>query len=186
MQFLAHLPLGIEAVSVIFCQNDPGMCGDREAASGANRAFVFTGRLVAATVPAEGETLLRAVTALRPTQPARQTVQPVLGRLGGEPDWLQGNETPDCPCCTTRMTFTAELEEGTDFATSADFGGSSRGYIFQCHPCSEAAFLWQRLVVVCRDRWCMDAVRHGRARGSRRNRLPVLGKVSAAKTAWFW
>ncbi|WP_329389934.1 hypothetical protein OG625_37660 [Streptomyces sp. NBC_01351] len=42
------------------------------------------------------------------------------------------------------MTFTAELAEGYDFATSADFGGGGRGYLFNCRPCSEAMFLWQR------------------------------------------
>ncbi|MEU9045289.1 MULTISPECIES: hypothetical protein [unclassified Kitasatospora] len=41
------------------------------------------------------------------------------------------------------MTFTAELEEGCDFATSANFGGGGRGYLFSCQPCGEAAFLWQ-------------------------------------------
>ncbi|MQY10201.1 hypothetical protein SRB5_03080 [Streptomyces sp. RB5] len=30
------------------------------------------------------------------------------------------------------MRFTAELEEGNDFATSANFGGGGRGYLFNC------------------------------------------------------
>ncbi|MER5978572.1 hypothetical protein ABT142_18960 [Streptomyces sp. NPDC001857] len=42
------------------------------------------------------------------------------------------------------MTFTAELEEGNDFTTSANFGGGGRGYLFNCQPCRQAAFLWQR------------------------------------------
>jgi hypothetical protein len=144
MRFLAHLPLDLGAVAVFFCQNDPGMCDDWDATAGANRAFVFKGRLAPATVPAEGETLLGAVTALRPHPGDAPTAEPVLGRLGGEPDWIQGDETPDCPSCTARTTFTAELEEGSDFATSANFGGGGRGYVFHCRPCSEAAFLWQR------------------------------------------
>ncbi|MEV6897719.1 hypothetical protein [Amycolatopsis sp. NPDC051372] len=41
------------------------------------------------------------------------------------------------------MTFTAELAEGYDFATSANFGGGGLGYPFTCRPCGEAAFLWQ-------------------------------------------
>ncbi|MEU6512341.1 hypothetical protein [Streptomyces sp. NPDC046942] len=42
------------------------------------------------------------------------------------------------------MTFTAELEEGHDFATSANFGGGGRGYLFDCQACHQTAFLWQR------------------------------------------
>lgn len=72
------------------------------------------------------------------------TEEPVPGRLGGEPDWLQGDETPDCPHRAGHMTFVAELADGRDFATSANFGGGGRGYVFGCHPCGEAAFLWQR------------------------------------------
>ncbi|MEU8513847.1 hypothetical protein AB0C76_19990 [Kitasatospora sp. NPDC048722] len=144
MQFLAHLPLDTGVFSVFFCQNDPGMCDDWDAASGANRAYVFSGELTAATVPADGETLLGAVTALRLHRDDEPVDGLVLGRLGGEPDWIQDDETPDCPSCATRMTFTAELEEGYDFATSANFGGGGRGYLFDCRPCGEAAFLWQR------------------------------------------
>ncbi|GGZ22618.1 hypothetical protein [Streptomyces poonensis] len=146
MQFLAHLPLQHGVVAVFFCQNDPGMCDDWDAGSGANKAFLFSGALSPAAVPAEGEARLGAVTALRAhpgDTPADEDV-PVLGRLGGEADWLQDDETPTCPSCGTRMTFTASLEEGYDHATSANFGGGGRGYVFGCSPCGEAAFLWQR------------------------------------------
>jgi hypothetical protein len=144
MQFLAHLPLESGAASVFFCQNEPGLCEEWDATSGGNRAFVFSGPLQPAEVPAEGETLLGAVTALHlhPDDTAAQA--PVLGRWGGEPDWLQNDETPNCPSCEADMAFVAELEEGHDFATSANFGGGGRGYVFTCQPCSEAAFLWQR------------------------------------------
>ncbi|MDF3294385.1 hypothetical protein [Streptomyces silvisoli] len=46
--------------------------------------------------------------------------------------------------CAASMTFTAELEEGCDFATSVNFGCRGRGYLVNCQPCAEAAFLWQR------------------------------------------
>jgi hypothetical protein len=144
MQFLAHLPLDIGVVAVFFCQNDPGMCGDWDPTGGANRAYLFSGELAPASVPADGASLLGAVTALRLHPADEPTDAPVLGRLGGAPDWLQGDETPGCPSCATRMTFTADLEEGHDFATSANFGGGGRGYLFSCQPCGEAAFLWQR------------------------------------------
>ncbi|MFI5674121.1 hypothetical protein [Streptomyces cellulosae] len=121
-----------------------GMPTFGQIAAGANHAYLFSGELTPAIVPDDGETLLSAVTALRLHPADEPTEAPVLGRLGGEPDWLQGDETPDCPSCATRMTFTAELKEGYDFATSANFGGWGRGYLFNCQPCSEAAFLWQR------------------------------------------
>ncbi|MFF3737797.1 hypothetical protein [Streptomyces sp. NPDC002566] len=145
MQFLAHLPLPFGVAAVFFCQNDPGMCDDWSATAGGNAAFLFDGeRLSPATVPAEGETDLGAVTALRLHPKDIPALERVLGRLGGEPDWLQGDETPVCPSCSARMTFAAELEEGQDFATSANFGGGGRGYVFTCLPCVKAAFLWQR------------------------------------------
>ena len=144
MQFLAHLPLDIGTVAVFQCQNDPGMCDDWDAASGGNRALLFTGPLSTAVVPAEGETLLGAVTVLRPRSAEERKEESVLGRLGGEPGWFQNDETPACPSCTTRMTFTLQLEEGYDSSTAANFGGGGRGYVFHCRPCGNAAFLWQR------------------------------------------
>jgi hypothetical protein len=144
MQFLAHLPLDIGTVSVFMCQNDPGMCGYWDADSGANRALLFTGPLSPAVVPAEGVALLGAVTALRPHSAEEPDEESVLGRLGGEPGWHQNDETPACPSCGTRMTFTAQLEEGHDHSTAANFGGGGRGYVFHCRPCGRAAFLWQR------------------------------------------
>ncbi|MEU1623022.1 hypothetical protein ABZ479_37720 [Streptomyces sp. NPDC005722] len=116
LQFLAHLPSGDGAVAVFLCQNDPGMCEDWDPA---------------------------AVTALRPVPAGGGAPERALGRLGGEPGWIQGDETPHCPSCTATMTFTAQLEEGTDHTTSANFGGGGRGYVFTCRPCGEAAFLWQ-------------------------------------------
>ncbi|MFF2995965.1 hypothetical protein ACFVTC_15530 [Streptomyces sp. NPDC057950] len=144
MQFLAHLPVDGGVVAVFFCQNDPGMCDDWDAGSGANQAFLFTGDLTPVTVPAEGETRLRAVTALRPHPAGTAPGVPVLGQLGGAPEWLQGDETPACTSCAARMVFAASLAEGHDFATAANFGGGGRGYLFTCRPCAEAAFLWQR------------------------------------------
>ncbi|MFD6417146.1 hypothetical protein [Streptomyces sp. NPDC060194] len=141
-QFLVHLPLDSCVVAVFFCQNDPGMCDDWDPASGANRAYVFDGLLAPAAVPADGETQLGAVTALHPHPDGEPAPATVLGRLAGDPDWIQNDETPACPACTEPMTFTAQLEEGADHATAANFG-SGRAYVFRCHPCAEAAFLWQ-------------------------------------------
>jgi hypothetical protein len=70
--------------------------------------------------------LLGAVTALRLHPANTATEKPILGRLGGEPDWIRADETPRCPSCAACMTFIGELEEGYDSAVSANFGGGGR------------------------------------------------------------
>ncbi|MEV7509706.1 hypothetical protein AB0O57_17320 [Streptomyces sp. NPDC091201] len=74
--------------------------------------------------------------------PAVTAGRAVLGVLGGEPDWLQYDETPGCPGCARPMEFAAGLEEGPDPVTSMNFG-SGRGYAHVCRGCGRAAFLWQ-------------------------------------------
>src|ERR1700761_8132918 len=121
MQFVAHLPLDVGTISVFYCQNDPGMCDEWDATAGGTRAYVFSEALRPATVPDEGVTLLSAPTRFR-LQPEEAVAQgPILGRVGGEPDWLQNDETPICADCTMPMTFTAELEEGYDHTAAANF-----------------------------------------------------------------
>lgn len=144
MQFLAHLPLEVGVISVFFCQNDPGMCDDWDATSGGNRAYLFLDALEPATVPTDDATLLGAATGLRRHPELAPTQARMLGRNSGEPDWIQNNETPLCSGCNAPMAFTAELEEGHDHRTAANFGGGGRGYVFHCDHCRRAAFLWQR------------------------------------------
>jgi hypothetical protein len=67
----------------------------------------------------------------------------VLGQLGGVPWWIQSDGKPDCLVCAEPMRFVAQLEEGRDHRTAANFGGGGCGYAFTCEPCGEAAFLWQ-------------------------------------------
>ncbi|MFC8827560.1 hypothetical protein ACFT9I_19720 [Streptomyces sp. NPDC057137] len=161
MRFLAHLPLEAGVVAVFMCQNDPGMCDDWNATAGANRAYLFDTEplaLTPASPPPDSETLLGAVTAISPRQldtpdygkaigtftaTTGGSGQEILGQLGGVPLWIQNDETPHCPACATPMNFAAQLEEGYDHKTSANFGGGGAGYVFTCAPCHEAAFLWQ-------------------------------------------
>jgi hypothetical protein len=144
MQFLAHLPLDTGTISVFYCQNDPGMCDEWDAASGGTRAYFFSNPLRPAAVPAEGKTLLGATMGLRLQCEETPTRELIMGQVGGDPGWLQNDETPLCPECTSPMAFAAELQEGHDFATAAaNFGGSGRGYVFRCDHCMTAAFLWQ-------------------------------------------
>lgn len=67
----------------------------------------------------------------------------VLGQLGGQPAWLQNDETPACPTCARQMRLVVQLEEGRDHATAMNFGGRGEAYAFACEPCAQAVFLWQ-------------------------------------------
>src|SRR5690242_59942 len=56
-------------------------------------------------------------------------------RIGGEPDDLQGADTPTCPSCAQPMTFYGQLDSvGDDFAL-ADAGLVR---VFVCFDCFEA------------------------------------------------
>ena len=63
-----------------------------------------------------------------------------IGKLGGNPVWIQGDETPACSC-GRKMTFVAQVEQFAhdDF----NFGGSGCSYTFLCPSCQVAKFLWQ-------------------------------------------
>lgn len=126
--------------------------------AGGNQAFLFPAEgLRAAVVPPGPATTLGEVSAVRYVTVqagygearlswAEREHRPqldVLGQLGGEPSWVQGDETPSCPVCARLMSFTVQLEEGHDHRTAANFGGLGCGYGFTCRECGTAAFLWQ-------------------------------------------
>ncbi|MFB7667409.1 DUF1963 domain-containing protein [Kitasatospora sp. NPDC056138] len=75
-------------------------------------------------------------------QPGRNPLD-ILGQLGGQPEWLQNDETPVCPACAREMRLVVQLEEGRDHMTAMNFGGRGEAYAFACEPCAEAVFLWQ-------------------------------------------
>jgi uncharacterized protein YwqG len=50
-------------------------------------------------------------------------------RLGGAPEWLQGDATPRCPDCGEPMTFYAQLDSIGDDIVLADVGLL---YVFVC------------------------------------------------------
>ncbi|GLZ80224.1 hypothetical protein Afil01_50310 [Actinorhabdospora filicis] len=158
MMFLAHLPSAEGAVAVFMCQNDPGLCQEWDPAQGGNAAYVFTGPLGETGVPEKGQTRLPEAAGLTTTEvdaadyaTARQgwaaatgrSPREVLGKLGGAPEWIQGDETPTCQGCGAPMDFGVQLEEGRDPRTGMNFGGGGRGYVFACGPCDRAAFVWQ-------------------------------------------
>ena len=62
-------------------------------------------------------------------------------KLGGSPDWIQSDKTPECHSCFARMTFYAQLDSiGDEFA----LGDCGMMYIFICFECGET-----KMVVQC-------------------------------------
>jgi hypothetical protein len=56
-------------------------------------------------------------------------------RLGGDPQWIQGEEVPTCPTCRQRMTFYGQLDSIGDKYVVADCGMI---YVFFCFDCNQA------------------------------------------------
>lgn len=166
MQFLAQVMPGDPGpderpgvLSIFMCQNHPGLCDEWDASAGGNQAVIFPADgLTPAAVPAGGATMLGEVCAVRYVTAAEEYEQAradwsaregrplsdVLGQLGGQPSWVQDDQTPACPQCAGPMSLAVQLEEGHEFHTAINFGGGGCGYGFTCQSCAEAAFLWQR------------------------------------------
>ncbi|MEU8539416.1 hypothetical protein AB0C52_05345 [Streptomyces sp. NPDC048717] len=163
---------GRAVLALFACRNDPGMCEDWDPYAGGNRALLFArDGLAPLPVPeaaggADGEgafTLGAVRTVALERVPGADYDQAraawtgdeeegngegagkpaVLGQLGGNPAWIQGDETPTCPACARPMPLAVQLEEGPDHRTSMNFGGGGCGYAFACEPCGQALFLWQ-------------------------------------------
>lgn len=166
MQFLAQIPLAecdevlpgrsSQSLLIFQCQNDPGMCDEWDPESGGNAAIlVEAGRGSVLPVP-EGETLLPAESRLafvayesRPGESPDDAYceaidepgSKVIGKIGGDPLWIQGDETPTCEC-GARMSFVCQLE--CCGGGGINFGDVGVGYAFVCPECSDQArFLWQ-------------------------------------------
>jgi len=66
--------------------------------------------------------------------------------LGGDPDWLQDDETPTCPKCKGETRLLAQIHSHVDEDYDLPFGGTGDGYLFICanECCAEGtSFLWQ-------------------------------------------
>ena len=55
-------------------------------------------------------------------------------KIGGEPDWIQENATPNCSSCDTPMSFIAQIDSVGD---GLSFGDCGRIYVFMCRNCGE-------------------------------------------------
>lgn len=61
-------------------------------------------------------------------------------QLGGVPDLLQDVDWPNCPDCSERMTFYAQLDSISDDIIIADCGMI---YVFVCLECNETKSIIQ-------------------------------------------
>ncbi|MFS0730309.1 hypothetical protein ABC270_09550 [Curtobacterium sp. 1P10AnD] len=155
MQFTAQIEHRGTLVSAFVCQFDPGTCDSWDPDSGANAAFVFSGRgLVLADPPVSphgdpddpepayppllpDSMLLGTATV---TATGGEDAAAVLdaagavtaGQYGGEPEWIQEDETP------VGLGFVASIESGP---LGFDFGDAGRAYVFS--DGARAAVLWQ-------------------------------------------
>lgn len=163
MQFLGQLRAqdasGDRLLLLFMCQAKPGLCDEWDANAGGNAVLVVgAGQLESMPAPG-GENVVRATRYGAFTVPVEaasyddarshwasstgQAMRQVLGQLGGQPSWIQGDETPSCDQCGEGMAFVAQLEEGPDHQTAMNFGGGC-AYVFQCARCDASAkLLWQ-------------------------------------------
>lgn len=167
MQFLAQLPTTLHdddairgrglTLLLFQCQAAPGMCDEWDPNQGGNAALLSGGEPVVELPSPDGETLLPARSELefRSYESANTAETPddaycsalddsslrVLGKIGGRPLWIQGDETPTCSC-GSEMVFFAQLE--CTGGGGINFGDEGAGYAFVCRDCpTSAKFLWQ-------------------------------------------
>lgn len=161
MQFLGQLRAndGDSLLLLFMCQNDPGMCEEWDANEGGNKVIaVGTQSVRLIEPPPVGEVTRPVLHGAALVQvdsddydEARDiwcdandaSARQILGQTGGEPAWIQGDETPACGDCGNEMSFVAQLEEGTDHETAMNFGGGC-AYVYQCTcKARSAKMLWQ-------------------------------------------
>jgi hypothetical protein len=164
MQFLGqlapHAQDGEESLLLLFmCQNNPGLCDEWDGDSGGNLVIVVARKCLGLVEPpTTGETIRSVSHSASITNVesedydnAREvwagstgiSARNVLGQIGGQPAWLQGEEVPLCDQCGKSMSFVAQLEEGPDYQTAMNFGGGC-AYIYRCGcDAGQAKMLWQ-------------------------------------------
>jgi hypothetical protein len=55
-------------------------------------------------------------------------------QIGGEPCWIEEEETPTCPRCGKEMTFLAQIDS---ISPEVSFGDVGIVYVFYCFDCLE-------------------------------------------------
>ncbi len=155
MQYQAKVKTELGLELIFMCVQEPGMCDDWNANGGGNKVIVVENTQDLVQLKPEN-----TENTLRETEYGAKLVQDdlqdyfashqqwasekreILGQLGGTPDWIQNDETPECNCCNLPMRFVAQLEEGPDYKTAMNFGSGS-AYLFDCVTGKTAKFLWQ-------------------------------------------
>jgi hypothetical protein len=163
MQFVAQVLLGAvegfggrgEWLLMFFCVKGMWTCKEWEAGSGGNAAIVVDGEGRAEMAAPAGRTVLPGegrVELVEVDVRSRSGVHAGywealrkeprgVGKVGGQPTWIQGDGTPRCGC-GAKMTFVVQLEPRGKSGLS--FYGESSGYGFACAACLQAGgFLWQ-------------------------------------------
>ncbi|HEY9839982.1 MAG: hypothetical protein ACAI44_25445 [Candidatus Sericytochromatia bacterium] len=161
MQFLAQIDLGQAGgpdqwLLLFQCHNRPGSCEEWDAYSGGNATLrVARAGSVSITPPDTGEDEL--ISGYDPltidefdardfgseseayTAALEQRGSEVLGKIGGEPQWMVDDETPLCDCGAP-MHFAVLLEEGRELSF-----GNGWALAFFCDSCpAQARLLWQQ------------------------------------------
>ncbi|MCM2393911.1 YwqG family protein [Streptomyces albipurpureus] len=171
LQFFAHLHVEYGVLSVFVCQNDPGACEFWDAASGANRVYLFPREgLRPVVVPEMGVTLLPATSAIRthvvtldPEEDDHDELAPDpydLARSGWkrEPEERFGKQREVLGSLggspsyleDDRLPSCPSCTGATEFAAHLEEGistqtamnlGGQLGYVFVCRACRTGAFL---------------------------------------------
>ena len=163
MLFIGQLPSRTpDHLIALFQCLDPhpggGVCETWDAGSGANATLVFpaTGLWAPPRPELDVDTSSRYGGRIESHEPADDYWElrgelddrNVFGQWHGTPDWIQGDETPECATCGTPMAFVAQLDEGEDegagYVASYVNYGTGDAYVFE-NACEHlgAAHLWQ-------------------------------------------
>ncbi len=134
-------------ILIFQCCNDPGMCEDWAADEGGNCVLTHD---TLSTENSPNEMLIESIHIDIAEEDLDnedygyfdiicddERFEHVLGKVHGNPAWLQGEETPDC--CSKPMNFILQFSECADI----NLGGGGIGYLFSCDDCEKNKFLWQ-------------------------------------------
>lgn len=152
LRFIAQQPLdGGDLLLLFQCENDPGSCNEW-APDGGNAAMRVSGALAALEPPPAEPLRERFPSGAPPTFGPATGLRDgdddgdgledtdAVGRLGGEPDWIQADETPSC--CGGPMRFVLQLDEAAH--RQLNFCGGGAAYAFTCDGCQKAVYLMQQ------------------------------------------
>jgi len=151
-------------IALFQCSSEDGLCDTWEADGGANAAVRVKRDETLLPAPAFEETTTGTTSLYRYSGALQELTQPyndarkayaesadksgrhILGYIGGEPEWIQGDESPTCDVDGTTMDFVALIEEGIipegSRSTIANFGGGGAAYVFECEH--QTKYLWQQ------------------------------------------